>query len=214
MLAVSKSDWASDPRLLDLGRRLLKRLPDGLDVEVVAAFYTKMADFGPFPLFSPEMPDAYFEPYARLRIERARAAFLAGVSEDLFSVSAYLFECVNAEQMSTYDHVGFGESDRVAYRTRQRLVEACQRFVAIPKFQVDRFRPLAQEPIILTAARHHLGNPWFLAECETVASGRVGRKAHRFDIKLWAACKLVLRLAGEPGAAPGPEPFDPGGPLP
>lgn len=206
VLNATTEEWASDPRLRDVARRLLIRLPPGLEREEVLAFFTRIADLDSFPLFSAHMPPTYFAPYARLRAERSHSAFLADLSEDLFSVSSYLFRWDGPEQMRTYDQVAVDEPARLAFLLRQRLVEVSRRFVAIPYFKVGRFRALADEPVILDAARHHLANPWFLAECELVESGQVTRRYHRFDIRLWAACKLVLRLAGEPGLAPGPEP--------
>jgi hypothetical protein len=48
---------------------------------------------------------------------------------------------------------------------------------------------------VLEGARRTLANDWFLDACARVERGE--ETWPRFDLKLWAACKLVLRLAGK-----------------
>jgi hypothetical protein len=202
LTTATPTQWMMEPDLRERAKTLARKLPAGLAHERVRAFYAQLAAFGPFPAFAPDVPAEYFETYAGLRIEAARAALAADISEGLVSETAYLFDCRDREQMRTFAHVRFGAADHRDFIARQKLVLAHKRYVAIPRFKADVFRPLAAEPALLDAARHTLANDWFLAACDRVARGVDSH--HRFDILLWAACKLVLRLAGETVTAPGP----------
>ena len=202
ILAATRDDWVMGPDLRDRAKALVKKLPPGLPHELVRAFYAQLAEFGPFRPFREGMPAEYFGDYARLRIGRAQDAIGADISEGFVAETAYLFDCRNYEQMLTFAHVRLDEADHRDFVSRQKLVLAHERYLAIGYFKPDAFRALTGEPALLEAARHTLANDWFLARCDEVASGKL--KSHRFDIKLWAACKLVLRLAGETVTAPGP----------
>ncbi len=211
--AVTKHKWVSTPKLWDAAKRRVRRLPSGLEPAVVRQFYAKLDELTIFPPFSDEMPGEYFEVYGRLRIKQAIAMLVKGHDLDLrIHETAFLFACKNREEMTSFAHVIFDESERWRFLTRQRLIETFRRYVAANKWKIPRFEPLAREPTILEAARCILANEWFLAfhqafEASYGSSWNPRRMfAMSWHLQLWAACKLVLRLAGEDAVAPGVEP--------
>jgi len=207
-LAVSSEQWASTPALWEQAKRLYASLPAELEPARVREFLAKLMELSRCPAFSAQMPSEHFPVYAQWRIERAQAAMAAHVSEDLVSSTAFLFAWRGDPGMCEPASRAFDDVERLRLIERQRLVDTHERFVAIPYFKHERFKPLADSAVILDAARITLANPWFLERCAQVERGEA--RFPRFDIKLWAACKLVLRLAGESVSAPGPEPL----PLP
>lgn len=204
LLVVDDRQWKSTPGLRTLARRLLRKMPVGVDAGRVRALYRQVERFEPFPLFSAAMPTVYFPIYARLRLEEAQQAYESDTQPEFVSETAYLFACGGCEQMESFPHVAFEAADAQKFVARARLVETHRRFARSEDFTRPRFEAIACEKELLAAARLTLGNEWFLARCEEVEKGVHAEP--RFDAKLWAACKYVLRVAGERAVAPGPEP--------